>query len=456
MRNIAVIGSGQAGLLAAHGLLQAGHRVTLYSDRTPEQWLNESRPTGTAARFEMSLQLERELGLDYWEAQAPKMLGAQLTVCPTPGNRLLTLAGRLRQHGVAIDLRLQSHRWMHELTARGGRVEIESVTVEKLEDIAAGHELTLVATGRAELGRLFERDAARSPHQAPPRHLTMLCVKGPRLGFDGIPLLPVKFNLLVGVGEAFWVPYFHKDAGPSWNILFEAQPGSPMDRFQGARSGQEALDIAQQVVRKLAPWDAAWLRGAELSDPNGWLVGKFTPVVRKPVGRLPSGRPVLALGDTAMAVDPVAGQGANNGNKQVRNLLECVAAHGERPFDEAWMTDTFERFYARHGQHSHTFTNLLLAPISPAGRDFLIAQYGSDGRADNRSPAQALANAFVENFNDPAALTHIFQDSAGSHRVIEEHTRASWLRAVARGGLGIARAQLRQRLGMDPGHPRAS
>jgi hypothetical protein len=119
------------------------------------------------------------------------------------------------------------------------------------------------------------------------------------------------------------------------------------------------------------------------------------------------------------------------------------------------MTATFERFFARHGQPINTFTNLLLEPIRPAGRDFLIAQYGSDGRADNPAPCQALANAFVENFNDPAALTHILQDAAGSHRFIEEHTRSSWVRAVARGGLGIARAQLRQRLGMDPGHPRA-
>src|SRR4029077_1910630 len=55
MRNIAIIGSGQAGLLAAHGLINAGYKVTLYSDRTADQWLNESRPTGTAARFDISV-----------------------------------------------------------------------------------------------------------------------------------------------------------------------------------------------------------------------------------------------------------------------------------------------------------------------------------------------------------------------------------------------------------------
>src|SRR4051812_25577404 len=48
MRQIAIVGSGIAGLLTAHGLRRAGYGVTLFSDRTPEQWLHESKPTGTA------------------------------------------------------------------------------------------------------------------------------------------------------------------------------------------------------------------------------------------------------------------------------------------------------------------------------------------------------------------------------------------------------------------------
>src|ERR1700704_6917328 len=87
-RRIAIVGSGQAGLLAAHGLVRAGHEVTLYSDRSAAQWLHGSRPTGAAARFELALAYERELGLAHWEDVAPKGRGMSLTFCPKRANRL--------------------------------------------------------------------------------------------------------------------------------------------------------------------------------------------------------------------------------------------------------------------------------------------------------------------------------------------------------------------------------
>ena len=238
MRNIAIIGSGQAGLLAAHGLLRAGYQVTLYSDRTASQWLNESRPTGTAARFHISLEYERELGLNHWEKEAPKGEGVHLTFSPAKGNRLLTLAGRLKDYFLAIDLRLQSHRWMNDFAAKGGKIEIENVTVPRLDEIAAAHDLTIVAAGRADLCNLFERDAARSVYDKPQRNLTMIITTGGKMGFAGVPFLPVKFNFFAPFGEAFYVPYFHKDHGPTWNMLMEAKPGGPLDRFGDCKSGE--------------------------------------------------------------------------------------------------------------------------------------------------------------------------------------------------------------------------
>jgi len=453
MRRIAIIGSGQAGLLTAHALLKAGYQVTLYSDRTAEQWLHESKPTGTATRFDMALQFEYELALPSWENDAPWGEGAHMTICPTPGNRMLTLAGRLRRPFLAIDLRLQSHAWMHDLVKRGGTLVIEKVNVERLDQIAAENDLTIVATGRSDLCGLFERDAARSVYDKPQRHLAMVCVKGVAMGFDGIPLLPVKHNIIGPLGECFWVPYYHKDVGQSWNLVFEARPGGPMDRFEGITNGEQVLEVAKKLVRQFAPWDYDWLKGGELSDVHGWQVGKFAPTVRKPVGRLASGRLVAAVGDTAMTLDPIGGQGANNGNKMVRNLVECVVAHGDQPFDAQWMTDTFERFWARHGYATYTHNNMMLEPPSAAGRDILFAQYGSDGRFDNTSGAQLLANALCENSNDPAMLLPCMQDRRKMHEFIEKTTGKSWLRAVASGALGVAREEFRQWRGLQPRHP---
>ena len=264
----------------------------------------------------------------------------------------------------------------------------------------------------------------------------------------------LKFNLFAGVGEAFWLPYHHRTLGPSWCILFEAKPGGPMDVFHGAKSGEEVLGLVKRTVGKLVPWDQAWVKDMQLSDENGWIVGAFAPTVREPVGRLPSGRVVTCVGDTAMLFDPVGGQGANNGTRMARHLVAAVTARGDGPFDEAWMRATFERFWEDYGRVTYAFNNILLEPMTPAGVELLIAQYGSNGvRRDGR---QALADAFTANFVDPRGITHLLHDVAATRRFIAETTGGSWLRYAVTGRLGIGRQQLRQKLGLAPRHPAGS
>lgn len=443
MRKLAIVGSGIIGLIAAHALRRRGYRVTLYSDRTPEQWLHESRPTGTAARFEDALSFEHELGLNHWDEVTPPGEGVFLTFCPTLHNRLIRLLGRAHRPFQAVDLRLQCHRWLSDFD---GTLNIEPVTIERLDAIAAEHDLTVVAAGRAELARLFPRDDARSTYDAPRRNLAMIITTGGKMSFDGCPFTPVKFEFLGTDGEAFFVPYFHKDHGPSWNILFEPQPGSRMDRFNDAKSGEEALAIAKQVVREFFPWDEEWMRDMKLADPHGWLVGRVTPTVRKPVGVLPSGRIVTALGDTAISYDPIAAQGANSGVKQARHMVERIVARGDEPFDARWMTETFDAFYESHARYACDFTNLFLEPIPKPAQEMLIAQYGSDGRMANGDGRQRIADAFFANFNDPTALTGKFHDMASMRRFIAESTGHSWIWSAARGRAAVLRDQVKQRL----------
>lgn len=454
MPKVAVVGAGQAGLLAAHGLHQRGHEVTLYSDRTPDDFLEQARPTGTAARFKISLDWERELGLEHWFEDAPKGEGVHLHFCPGEDvtNALLTMQGRLSDPFLAIDVRLQSATWMRELDLAGARVEIEHVTLERLDEIAGQHDLTLVAGGRSDVVKLFPRDEGRSTWTKPQRALAMVNVTGLPMVFPYAPhFTPVKFNFIPTYGECFWVPWYSKGGQQAWSLVFEGQPGGPIDSFQGITNVEDALAHAKELIRRFVPWDYEWVRDAVPCDDNSWVVGTFTPEVRSVVGTLSSGRVVMALGDTAHSLDPIGGQGANNGNNMSRVFVEAIDERGDGPFDAPWMTATFDRFWERW-QWRERFNNTLLVPLTKAGKLLLASTYGSTGRADDTSPQQQLANAFIDNFDDPAVLTRAFHDEAEAKRVLRELFGSSttpYVRGMAR----IARGQVRHKLGRFQGHP---
>ncbi len=412
-------------------------------------WLEQSRPTGAAARFELALSYERELGLAHWEAATPKVCGVHLTFCPKLGNRMISLVGRLAEtYFQAVDLRLQSHRWMVDLEAAGGRVVIEKIDLDRLDAIAAQHDLVLVAGGRGPLAELFPRNAVRSVYTAPQRKLAMVIVTGGGQACDGAPFPAIKFQIFAQHGEIFWMPYYHRDHGPTLVMLFEAKPGGAMDRFDDCTSGADVVARAKTVLAELVPWDSAWTRDIELADTNGWLMGGVTPTIREPVGRLPTGRVAMPLGDTAMSLDPIGGQGANLGAKLVRHVVAAIAEAPDATFDAAWMTSTFEDFWADHGAPTVTFNNALLEPLSSAGKLLLISQHGSDGAGD--TPKQRIANTIVENFADPRRFTEAFVDSLVARRLIGELTGHSWSRELIGGALRVGSGQLRRVFGLPP------
>jgi 2-polyprenyl-6-methoxyphenol hydroxylase-like FAD-dependent oxidoreductase len=450
MRRIAIIGSGIAGMLAALGLRQAGHDVTLYSDRTPDDWMTKSTPTGTAARFPRSLDFDAALGVNHWDDVCPPCEGVSLAFGLKKANRLVALTSRLERPGRAIDVRLLSARWMNDLSERGGRVVIESVTPERLDAIAAENELTVVAAGRKELCSLFARNAERSVYDRPQRKLCLIITRGGAMKLDGVPFLPVRFNLNAHFGEAFWVPFLHKDGEPTWNLLFEAKAGGPMDRFDDAKDGHEALAIAKKVIAELAPWDSAWVQPMTLADDRAWLKGGVTPTVRAPVATLPSGRAVMAIGDTVISLDPIAGQGANCGTRLARHLVDAVAAHPDGALDAAWMNATFESFWEAQGKHIVRFNNLLLEPMTSPGQLLLISQCGSDGVSD--TVAQRIANTFTANFDDTSLYTDALVNDVVTKGIIAKAGGShpwTFLNGVA----GVAAGQVRQLFGVKPAHP---
>jgi 2-polyprenyl-6-methoxyphenol hydroxylase-like FAD-dependent oxidoreductase len=231
-----------------------------------------------------------------------------------------------------------------------------------------------------------------------------------------MPFIAAKFTVFEGLGECYWTPYFHKDGKPLWNLVFEAKPGTPYDRFQGARSGEELLAISKDVIREMMPWDAAWIDNATLADENSWLVGNITPTVRDPVAATASGRPIIPLGDAYIAYDPLGAQGANIGNRLAKTLVEAIVAHEDKPFDEAWVRATYEPFYRRWAEPSMKWTHFLLGPMRIPARYFLLAQQGADGSHTLGTPKQRLADAFSANFDDPIQLLDKLGDFSSARR----------------------------------------
>jgi len=390
MRRIAIVGGGQAGLPLALGLLDKGYAVTVVTNREPEA-IRNGKVMSSQCMFDASLQIERDLGLNQWEAGCPNVDGIGLAIPhpERPGHKLIDWAARLDRPAQAVDQRIKMPAWMELFEARGGRLLIQDGGVGELELLAASHDLVLLAAGKGEVVKLFERDALRSRFDRPQRALALTYVHGMRPAPE---YSRVAFNLIPGVGEYFVFPA-QTLSGPCEIMVFEGVPGGPMDCWRDIKSPQEHLEQSLRILRAYLPWEADRCGAVELTDANGILAGSFAPTVRKPVLTLPSGRPVFGLGDAVVTNDPITGQGSNNATKACAVYLRAILEHGDRAFTADWMQRTFERFWDYAGAVVE-WTNSMLMPPAPHLLKLLQAADGSP----------ALASAIANGFNHPPAF----------------------------------------------------
>jgi hypothetical protein len=387
MRKITIVGAGQAGLQLGIGLLRAGYRVTCVSNRTPEE-LRGGRVMSSQCMFESALAHERALGLNFWDTTCPPVEGISFSV-PHPqtrGAKAMDFASRLDRPARSVDQRLKFPRWMEHFASLGGDLRFGEVGLDELEALAGGSELVVVASGKGELGALFARDAARSPYDRPMRALALTYVAGMERRFEHDA---VSFNLCPGVGEYFSVPA-ETLTGPCEIMVFEGIPGGPMDAWDDARGPADHLARSLQILQTFFPWEAQRCRRVELTDAGGTLTGRFAPVVRAPVGVLPSGRVVLGLADAVVLSDPITGQGSGNAAKAAAAYLSAILDRGDGPYDAAWMQQAFDRAWAG-ARDVVEWTNALLSPPPPHVLELLGAACG-----DPR-----IAHRFVNGFDEP-------------------------------------------------------
>lgn len=406
MRKITIIGGGQSGLMVALGLLKNGYQVRVVQNRTADDIAN-GRIMSSQCMFGDSVQAERDLGIDFWTEYCPPVEGIAFTVPhpEQPGEKVIDWVGRLDRHAYAVDQRVKFPGWLAEFERLGGRLVIKEAGISDMEMYAREDDLVIVASGKGEIGRMFERDAEKSPYDTPQRALALTYVTGmvPRAEHSA-----VNFNLIPGVGEYFVFPGL-TTTGPCHMMVFEGVPGGPMDCWQDIRTPEQHLAKSREILNTFLPWEAARCHDIQLSDDNGILAGRFAPTVRKPVATLPSGAKVLGLGDAVCLNDPITGQGSNNAAKAARVYLSRIVDHGGRPFDAAWMQGTFDAYWD-YAQWVVGWTNAMLAPPPPHVLEIM----------GNAGALPKLAHRMANGFDDPRDFFPWFADPQAAQAYLTE------------------------------------
>lgn len=177
MRRIAIVGAGQSGLQLGLGLLDTGYDVTMITNRTADE-IRQGKVMSSQCMFHTALQTERDLGLNFWEEQCPAVEGIGLAlVNPENGAKAFEWSARLERYAQSVDQRVKMPYWMEEFERRGGRLVIQDVGIEELEQLANDYELVLLAAGKGEVVKQFERDDIRSVFDKPQRALALTYVK---------------------------------------------------------------------------------------------------------------------------------------------------------------------------------------------------------------------------------------------------------------------------------------
>jgi len=349
--------------------------------------------------FDSALATESELGIDRWSQTCPDIDELSMTVL---GAEPFVVQAALTGPARAVDQRIKCATWAEEFAAAGGNLIVHSAEVTDLEEYAITHDLVVVASGRGDIGRLFPPDHERSPFDRPQRVVALTYVNGMQ---QPTGKAAIRYTFVPDVGEFFTFPAL-TTTGPCDIMVFEGLPAGPMDCWDDVTDPESHLERSLELLEKFVPDEFERCAHVRLTDAGGTLRGRFTPRVRVPVATLPSGKPVLAMGDSVVLNDPITGQGANLAAKAATYYLESINRTRGGVFDEAWMRGTFENFWRGWAHWVVDWTNSMLVGHSLHQTDLLR----------EAAQAPALASAIASGFDDPREFYQWWFDAEAATR----------------------------------------
>ncbi|GAA0190542.1 hypothetical protein GCM10009122_52200 [Fulvivirga kasyanovii] len=401
MKKIAIVGAGQSGLQLGFELLNKGYHVTLYSDKDACEIFNSAAPP-VPIQFYPSLGYEKELGIDFWKSEpATHIDGVRFDLYTTDGTKAFTIEAPLKIKAQTIDLRLKFSEWLNEFKRRGGNLIIEKGTIALLEEITVKNDAVFVATGKGELSQLFKKDEKKTVFDKPQRHLALFYAKNCQLNYMNDPTSGgSSYNIMEGVGELIMSPFLSKNKERIFYILFEAIPGGPMDFFDRNADAAGQLELTKKFLKDNYPPLFQMIKDASLAGKNEWVCGAVTPTVKCPVGVLPSGNVVMAMGDLLILNDPILAQGLNGASKFAHYIAERIVKSEDKKFDAEWITEVTEGYW-QTAQYNNAITTSMLQGAAPHQQELLFAASQNPSIAADFVNGIGQAHVMYPWFGDP-------------------------------------------------------
>ena len=385
---ITIVGGGQSGLQLGNGLLSAGYDVRLVQDRKGDD-IRNGKVMSSQCMFDKALSYERELGLNFWDKECPTVDSINFTV-PAPdgsGNKAIDWNGMLDKPAQAVDQRMKFPRWMQEFEKRGGTIEYKAALPADLEKYAAQSDLVIVAAGKGDIARLFERDAQKSQFDAPQRALALTYVKGltPRPHHSA-----VAFNLIPGRRRIFRVPRADHDRTVRDHGV-RRRAGRP-DGLLGRRF--DPRPASRQIEMDSRHLPAVGRRARQELSSSPTPTASSSDVLRRPCASRSRdcrpAKPCSAWPTWSCSTIRSPGKDPTTPRSARRSISTAILAQGDKPLDQAWMQATFDRFWD-YVQYVTGWTNALLQPPPPHVLNIMGAAQGFP----------VLARRIANGFNEP-------------------------------------------------------